>query len=122
MSYRLSRLLSTATASYGVYALVQPDHLGKALEADSNEMAGFRALAQTYGVRDVAISAFGIFGRSPKTVKTAMKIRILNDLGDGALLALRTDDADVRKKVLTVTMGWAALNSLALLVDSKRNA
>ena len=122
MSYRLSRLLSTATASYGVYALVQPDHLGKALGADSKEMDGFRALAQTYGVRDLAISAFGIFGRSPKTVKTAMKIRILNDLGDGALLALRTDDADVRKKVLSVTMGWAALNSVALLVDSKRNA
>ena len=122
MSYRLSRLLSTATASYGAYALANPDHLGKALQADSNEMPGFRALAQTYGVRDLAISAFGIFGRSPKTVKTAMKIRILNDLGDGTLLALRTDDADVRKKVLSVTMGWAALNSLALLIDSKRNA
>ncbi len=120
-SYRLSRLMSTATAGYGVFALVQPDHLGKALEVDAKELPGFRALAQTYGVRDVAISAFGIFGRSPKTVKTAMKIRILNDVGDGTLLALRSSDPDIRKKVLAVTMGWAALNSVALLIDSKRN-
>lgn len=120
-SYRLSRLMSTATAGYGVFALVQPDHLGKALEVDSKEQPGFRALAQTYGVRDVAISAFGIFGRSPKTVKTAMKIRILNDLGDGTLLALRTSDPDIRKKVLSVTMGWAALNTVALMIDSARN-
>lgn len=120
-SYRLSRLMSTATAGYGVFALVQPDHLGKALEVDSKEQSGFQALAQTYGVRDVAISAFGIFGRSPKTVKTAMKIRILNDLGDGTLLALRTSDPDIRKKVLSVTMGWAALNTVALMIDSARN-
>ncbi len=121
MSYRLSRLMSTATASYGAYALADPDHLGKALGVDAKEMAGFRALAQTYGIRDLAISAFGMFGRSPKTVKTAMKIRILNDLGDGTLLALRTDDADIRKKVLSVTMGWAALNAVALMIDSARN-
>ena len=120
MSYRLSRLLSTATAGYGVYALVEPDHLGKALEADRDQLPGFRVLAQTYGVRDLAISAFGVFGRTPKTVKTAMKIRILNDLGDGTLLALRTQDPDIRKKVLSVTFGWAALNAIALAVDSAR--
>lgn len=121
MSYRLSRLMSTATASYGVYALANPDHLGEALQVGRDEKPGFRVLAHTYGVRDLAISAFGIFGRSPKTVKTAMRIRILNDLGDGTLLALRTDDADVRKKVLSVTLGWAALNAVALIVDSARN-
>ncbi len=121
MSYRLSRLMSTATAGYGVFALVEPAHLGRALEADKAQLPGFEVLAQTYGVRDLAISSFGMFGRSGKTVKTAMKVRILNDIGDGLVLAARTSDPDVRQKVLAVTMGWAALNTLALAVDSARN-
>ncbi len=122
MSYRLSRLMSAATAGYGVYAFADPGHLGRALEADAKEMAGFDLLARTYGVRDLAISSFGVFGRSGRTVRTAMKLRILNDVGDGLVLAARTSDPDVRQKVLAVTMGWAALNTVALVVDSARNA
>lgn len=120
-SYRLSRLMSAATAGYGVFALAEPAHLGRALEVDSKERPGFDTLARVFGVRDLAISSFGLFGRSARTVKTAMKVRILTDLGDGLVLAARTSDPDVRQKVLTVTMGWAALNTLALVVDSVRN-
>ena len=120
MNYRLSRLMSTATAAYAAYALVQPDHLGKALQVDHKEQAGFQALARTYGVRDLAISSTAVFGRSARTVRTAMRIRILSDLGDGTVLALRTSDPDVRKKVLAVTLGWAALNTIALGIDSAR--
>jgi hypothetical protein len=122
MSYRLSRFMSTATAGYGAFALASPGHLGKALEVDATDMAGMNLLAQTYGVRDLAISSLGIFGRSPKTVKAAMVLRIVMDLGDAALLSSKTDSADVRKKVLALTLGWAGLNTLALLVDSRRNA
>ena len=121
MSYRLSRLMSTATAGYGTYALVQPDHLGKSMQADRKDLDGYALLAQTYGVRDVAIGALGMFGRSPKTVKTAMKIRIAMDLGDAALLSSRTDDEEIRNKILAITLGWAALNALALVIDSVRN-
>lgn len=121
MSYRLSRLMSTATAGYGAFALVSPDHLGNALEVDSKDMAGMNLLAQTYGVRDLAISSLGMFGTSPKTVKAAMLLRIAMDLGDAALLVSKTGSDDVRKKVLAVTLGWAGLNTLALVVDSKRN-
>ena len=113
--------MSTATAGYGAYALLDPAHLGKALEVESKQMPGFEVLARTYGVRDLAISSFGILGRSGRTVRTAMKLRILNDVGDGLVLAARTSDPDVRQKVLAVTMGWAALNTLALVVDSVRN-
>ena len=122
MSYRLSRFMSTATAGYGAFALISPDHLGSALQVDKRDMAGMNLLAQTYGVRDLAISSLGIFGRSPKTVKAAMVLRIAMDLGDAALLSSKTDSDEVRQKVLAVTLSWAALNSLALLVDSKRNA
>ena len=120
MSYRLSRLLSTATAAYGGYALAQPAHLWQALEADRKNREGLELLARTYGVRDLAISSLGIFGRSDRTVRAAMLLRIAMDLGDSLLLSTQTEDDDVRKKVLAVTLGWAALNSLALVVDSVR--
>ncbi|GAA2155808.1 hypothetical protein GCM10009844_43430 [Nocardioides koreensis] len=119
MSYRLSRMMSTATAGYGVFALVNPAHLPDALQADKEDRPGLELLAETYGVRDLAISALGIFGRSPRTVRAAMLLRIAMDLGDAALLSTKTDD-EVRQKVLAVTLGWAGLNALALVVDSLR--
>jgi hypothetical protein len=73
-------------------------------------------------VRDLAISAFGVLGRSDKTVSTAMRIRILCDIGDGVLLATKAKDDETRAKVLGVTLGWAALNYLALRVDRRRAA
>jgi len=113
--------MSTATAGYGVFALVSPEHLGKALEVDPQDRAGMDLLAQSYGVRDLAISSLGMFGRSPRTVRTAMVLRIAMDLGDAALLSARVGPGDVRTKVLAATLGWAGLNTLALLVDSRRN-
>lgn len=120
MSYPLSRLLSTATAGYGAYALFDPRHLGNAMQASRHEMTGYDTLAQVFGVRDLAISAFGMFGRTPRTVRTAMRLRIAMDLGDAAVLATRTDDAEIRKRVLAVTLGWAGLNALARTVDAAR--
>ena len=120
MSYRLSRLLSAATAGYGGYALTQPAHLWQALGADRKDRAGLELLARTYGVRDLAISSLGMFGRRPGTVRAAMLLRIAMDLGDAALLSARSDDEDVRRKVLAITLGWAGLNALALTIDSAR--
>ncbi|GAW49902.1 MULTISPECIES: hypothetical protein [unclassified Nocardioides] len=120
MTYRLSRLLSTATAAYGGYALARPAHLWQALGADRRNREGLELLARTYGVRDLAISSLGVFGRSERTVRAAMLLRIAMDLGDAVLLSTQTDDEDVRRKVLAVTLGWAGLNALALAVDSKR--
>lgn len=120
MSYPLSRLMSTATAGYGGYALARPAHLWQALQADPSDRPVLELLARTYGVRDLAIGGFGLLGRSPRTVRTAMLLRIAMDVGDGALLSARTDDPDLRRKVLTITLGWAGLNALALAIDSAR--
>ena len=57
--------MSTATAGYGVFALAHPAHLPDALQADKEDRPGLELLAETYGVRDLAISALGMFGRSP---------------------------------------------------------
>lgn len=120
MSYPLSRLMSAATASYGGYALTQPAHLWQALKADRKDREGLELLSRTYGVRDLAIGGLGTFGRRPGTVRTAMLLRIAMDLGDAAVLSARTEDEDVRKKVLAITLGWAGLNAIALAIDSRR--
>lgn len=121
MSHPLSRALSVATAGYGGYALARPAHLWQAMRADRKDREGLELLARTYGVRDLAISGLAVFGRRPGTVRTAMLLRIAMDLGDGALLSARTDDPDVRRKVLAVTLGWAGLNAFALAIDTRRH-
>jgi hypothetical protein len=118
MTFPLSRLMSSATASYGVYALVEPRHLGKALGAKNP--AEYDLVAQTYGARDLAVGAFGVLGKSDRTVTAAMMMRILMDVSDGLLLSARAKDAATRQKVLGVTIGWAALNALALRIDRRR--
>jgi len=121
MTYRLSRLMSIASASYGGYALAQPAHLWQALHSDRKDQEGLELLARTYGVRDLAISSLAIFGRSDKTVRAAMLLRIAMDLGDAAVLGTHTQDPDIRRKVLGITLGWAGLNALALAIDTARS-
>jgi hypothetical protein len=118
MTFPLSRLLSTATASYGVYALVDPSHLGKFV--DPANAASYDTLTQTYGARDLILSAVALKGRSEKTVTAAMVIRILSDLSDAAILSRKAHDDETRQKVLAVTVGWASLNALALAIDRRR--
>lgn len=118
MSYAWSRLMSAATATYAVYALAEPRHLGRALTSGPRE-ADYDLLAQSYGIRDLSVSALGLLGRSERTVTAAMLIRICCDVGDGVLLASRLDDDETRKKVLGVTLGWAGLNVVALLHDRR---
>jgi hypothetical protein len=120
MTYPLSRFMSTASASYGVYALAQPRHLGSALTSKEKDAASYDVLARTYGARDVVVSTFGIFGKSEKTVTAAMLIRIAFDVADGLVLSREAETDEVRQMVRGVTFGWATLNALALLVDRSR--
>jgi hypothetical protein len=119
MSFPLSRVMSAATAAYGAYALAEPRHLGNAV--DAKNASDYDLLARTYGVRDLVISAVGLMGRSDGTVTGAMRIRILCDVGDGVLLAMRAKDDQTRAKVLGVTLGWATLNMVALRADRRRS-
>ena len=118
MTFPLSRLMSTATATYGVYALANPRHLGDVV--DPKHADDYDLLATTYGARDLTISTVGLLGRSQKTISAAMAIRIACDISDGLILATRAKDDATRQKVLGVTFGWAALNMLALVSDRRR--
>ena len=119
MSFLRSRLLSVATAAYGVYALTEPRHLGAVLTSDPERQEAYDGLARTYGARDLAVAAFGILGRSPKTVTAAMLLRVALDLSDAAILSREARDTAARAKVLGVTVGWASLNALALVRDRR---
>jgi hypothetical protein len=118
MTYPLSRLMSAATASYGVYALTSPRHLGSAV--DARNAADYDLLARTYGARDLAVSTVGLLGRGDGAVTAAMLVRIACDVSDAALLSSRAADQQSRQKVLGVALGWGVLNTLALLIDRRR--
>ncbi|MEO9323373.1 hypothetical protein ABFT23_07775 [Nocardioides sp. C4-1] len=120
MSYSLSRVMSTATAAYAGFCFAKPEHLGQAMGAGKHEQSGYDLLAHVFGVRDLAVSAFGVLGRSERTVTTAMWIRICCDVGDGLVLAARADDDETRAKVLGTTLTWGALNLAALKLDQRR--
>ncbi|MGB7450264.1 MAG: hypothetical protein WA892_14220 [Ornithinimicrobium sp.] len=119
MTYPLSRILSTATAGYGVFALLKPDHLGTALEAPGEQMPAFDLMAYTYALRDIPVSAVGMFASSPRLVTGSMLMRIASDFGDATILGLNIADEQVRTKALKVTLGWGALNVLGLLLDRR---
>jgi hypothetical protein len=119
MTQTLSRLMSAATAGYAAYALTRPEHLGRVMQADGAERHFYDQVARGYGVRDLAISALGLTGPA-RAVPVAIVLRIAGDLTDGAFLGSRAPNGQVRAKVLGATLGWAALNLTALVVDRRR--
>jgi hypothetical protein len=119
MSLPLSRTMSAATAAYGAYALARPRHLGRAMTTNTLEQQRYDVWARAYGVRDLTVSALGLLGRSERVVTTAMAVRIASDVVDGAILSVRAHDGATRAKVLGVTLGWAALNTAALVADRR---
>ena len=119
MGTTLSRVLSAATGAYGVFALVNPRHLGAVLTDDRQQQQRYDLIATTYGFRDLAVSAVGVLGRSPQAVRTAMVIRIGCDLSDAVVIAPLAQSTRSRQKVLAATLGWASLNAIAVLVDRR---
>jgi hypothetical protein len=118
----LSRLMSLLTLGYGVYALVQPRHLGRQLQVPEGQLPAYDRMAHTYAGRDLAVSALGVLGPDRQAVTTAMALRIVGDVSDAAVLAVAAPGQKVRAKMLAATLGWATLNAAALAVDRSRPA
>lgn len=116
---KYSKLLSLATAAYGAFALAKPRHLADGLEAPTVQAPAFDRMAYTYAGRDLSISGLAIASRDPSVVTAAMALRILGDLSDAAVLSTGTSKPDVQKRILAVTLGWAALNAVALVADRR---
>jgi hypothetical protein len=116
---KYSKLISLATAAYGVFALVKPRHLADGIEAPAGQAPAFDRMAYTYAGRDLTISGLAVASKNPSVVTAAMVLRILGDLSDAVVLSTGTSKPAVQKKVLAVTLGWAALNTVALAADRR---
>ena len=121
MSGRSTRATSGAAAAYALFALVRPQHLGAFLESDAFEQPAYDRLARGYAVRDLALGAVGLAGRSPGVVRTATTLRLASDLADAVVLSARAPRAAVRARVLAVTLGRAALDAAAAVRDTRRS-
>lgn len=119
MTMTASKVVSAATAAYGVFALVKPSHLPDALQVSGPTREGYVALARVYGGRDIAISTAALLGDDAVTT-AAMKLRLAMDVTDCVTLLLRTSDSGLRAKIAGVTLGWGALNLAALVADRRR--
>lgn len=116
---KYSKLISLATAGYGAFALVRPRHLADALEAPADQAPAFDRMAYTYAGRDLTISGLAMVSRNPSVITAMMGLRILGDLSDATILSTGTSRPEIQKKVLTVTLGWAVLNTAALMADRR---
>lgn len=116
---KYSKLISLATAGYGVFAAVKPRHLATGLEAPDTQAPAFDKMAYTYAGRDLAISGVALASRNPAVVTTMMLLRIVGDLSDATILGVGAPSPKVQQKVLAVTLGWAALNTAALVADRR---
>jgi hypothetical protein len=119
VSLSWSRVLSIGTTAYGLFALARPRHLASAMQAPVAEEQFYDRLAIAYGVRDLAIGGVGALGPA-RAVPAAIGLRIVSDVTDAVVLSRRAHSADVRRKALAITLGYAALNAGALAVDSRR--
>ena len=118
---KYSKLLSILTASYGAFALAKPRHLADNLEAPAGQAPAYDQMAYTYAGRDLAISGLALASRNPSVVTAAMALRIVSDLADASILGRESSSRpNVQKKILGITVGWAALNAVALLADRRR--
>lgn len=114
-----SKLITLATAGYGAFAAVKPRHLANGLDATPLEAPAYDRMAYTYAARDLSISGVALASSNPKVITAMMTLRIVGDLADALILSTSTSKSSVQKKVLAVTIGWAALNTVALVADRR---
>lgn len=117
MDYPLTRAAAALTAAYNAYAVARPDALVEGLEGQVGREES-TLLARTWAGRDLPVAALVLVAPSPVR-DVAVGLRIAADVTDATVLGLRTSGTPQRK-ALGVTLGWAALNALALVVDRRR--
>ncbi|MCF7550600.1 hypothetical protein [Pseudonocardia sp. WMMC193] len=107
-----ARALGVATAAYAVATLVRPSVLtGPTGLGDS---APAQVLTRAVGARDLASGVAVATAPTGRALELALGVRIGADLGDAVAFGLSDIPADAKKKTLAVSLGWAALNGVAL--------
>lgn len=117
----IPRTLGVLTALYGLATIVRPAVLAKPAGLSGDEPStGVSVLTRAVGARDVANGVAVALAPSGPALQLAVAARIAGDLGDAATFALAGElDGSARRKAVGVSVGWAALNVLALVVTRR---
>jgi hypothetical protein len=117
MTTSYSKIMSAATASYAVFALVKPRHLGKALTKSPLKQPEYDLVARMFGPRDLAVSALALLAPTAAAREQAMIARVVLDLSDALMLSREARTTGAKAKVLAATLTWASLNVAAIRAD-----
>jgi hypothetical protein len=112
-----ARLLGLLTVLYSVVAMIRPRILvtPAGLVARPDPVPGpLRVLTRAVGARDTAIGLAVMLAPMTAPLAVALLLRIAADLSDAAVFGLSVPEPAARRRTLAVTLGWAALNLVAL--------
>ena len=116
------RALGVATAAYGVAITARPALLLKPsgmLRGDEPEPEQ-ATFVRTLGIRDLASGAAMALASGRRSMRTAIAVRVVSDLGDLVVLGSALRGRPERPKVMAAAGGWAALCALSALATRKR--
>ena len=119
MDYPLTKALAVATLGYSAWVVRSPDTLRKQLDDPADWRRAATRLAYTYAGRDVPISVLTLVGGTAGA-RTGALLRIAGDLTDAVTLGTTGSSDASRKKAVSVALGYAAVNAVALLVDERQ--
>ncbi|GAA1834341.1 hypothetical protein GCM10009836_10680 [Pseudonocardia ailaonensis] len=109
----LARLLGLATTAYAVTTLVRPSVLTGPTEV--GETPSTAVLTRAVGARDAASGLAIALAPGRRSLQLALATRAASDLGDAVAFGTADLSPEARKKILAVSLGWAALNVAALI-------
>jgi hypothetical protein len=118
------RLVALAPASYSSALVAAPRLLARpaGLTApDGSVPPDVAALTRSVGTRDAALALALAFSRSdPRVLGMLTAARVASDTADAAWFAGIVSDPKQRAKVCGAALGWAALETAALLWSRNR--
>jgi|tagenome__1003787_1003787.scaffolds.fasta_scaffold20281799_2 hypothetical protein len=113
----IPRALGVATAAYGVAItarpalLLKPSGMLRGAEPEPEQATFVRAL----GIRDLASGAAMALAPGRKSLRTAIAVRVVSDLGDLVVLGRALRGNPQRTKVMAAAGSWAAVCALSAL-------
>ena len=110
------RVYGAATAGYGAYSLIAPEHLSRQLGLD-NETA--TRLGRAFGVRDLTIGLSLLVTSNAQTRQRLLGSRVAIDMADAVGIGVLSPKPEGRKRGAAVAGFWGAI-ALALLVAQRR--
>lgn len=112
------RVLGAATAVYSAAVIAKPEVL--TTPTGLGDSPASRTLGTAVGVRDLVSGLAVALAPSGIPLRLALLVRVAMDIGDTVVLGAAAPDKATRNKIIGITLGWAALNAVALLATREK--